>query len=308
MVIIRNSCHWQHDIALQGDKGMLVELKEVSKRLGKFKLEQISVELPKGYIMGLIGPNGAGKTSLLHLILGLYRPDGGEVLIDGMGYGDNEQAIHEMIGTVLQEELFDRALTLRQNAQEYGKYYRSYSSQVLEQYLERFGLDGAAKYRVLSKGQRLKFQFAFALAHDARLLVLDEPTGNFDPEFRGEFFEVLKEFIKDGERSVILSTHLTDDLDRLADYILYLESGKILFHGDIEALHDTYRLVTGELYKIKLLCREDIIHIEEGTYGYRALVRHRQRYLYDDSLTVSVPTIEELMYFMTKRGVRRKEI
>ena len=280
---------------------MLVEVKELSKRLGKFKLGQVSMELPKGYIMGLIGPNGAGKTSLLHLILGLYRPDGGEVLIDGMRYEDNEEAIREMTGTVLQEELFDRALTLRQNAEEYGKFYRTYSAQKLEQYLERFGLDGAAKYKTLSKGQRLKFQFAFALAHDAKLLILDEPTGNFDPEFREEFFEVLKEFIEDGERSVILSTHLTDDLDRLADYLLYLEDGKVLFHVDIETLHDTYRLITGELYKIKLLRREDMIHIEEGKYGYRVLVRHRQRNVYDESLTVTVPTIEELMYFMTKR-------
>jgi len=286
---------------MQGDKGMLVEVKEVSKRLGKFKLEQVSMALPKGFIMGLIGPNGAGKTSLLHLILGLYRPESGEVLVDGMRYEDNEEAIREMTGTVLQEELFDKALTLRQNAEEYGKFYRTYSVQKLERYLERFGLDGGAKYKTLSKGQQLKFQFAFALAHDTRLLILDEPTGNFDPEFREEFFEVLKEFIEDGEGSVILSTHLTDDLDRMADYILYLENGKVLFHGDIEQLRDTYRIITGELYKIKLLRREDMIHIEEGQYGYRVLMRHRQRYEYDESLTVTVPTIEELMYFMTKR-------
>lgn len=280
---------------------MLVEIKEVSKRLGKFKLEQITMSLPKGYIMGLIGPNGAGKTSLLHLILGLYQPDEGQVLVDGKSYEDNEEVIHEMIGTVLQEELFENGLTLCQNAEMYGKYYRNYSSQVLEQYLKRFELDGMVKYKSLSKGQRLKFQFAFALAHDAKLLILDEPTGNFDPEFREEFFAVLKEFINDGERSVILSTHLTEDLDRIADYILYLEKGETLYCGDIETLHDRYRLVTGELYKIKLLRREDMIHLEEGTYGYRVLVRHRQRYIYDESLTVSVPTIEELMYFMTKR-------
>lgn len=284
---------------------MMIELKDVSKRLGNFRLEHISMELPAGYIMGLIGPNGAGKTSLLHLILGLYQPDEGEVFIDGMCYQDNEKAIREMIGTVLLEDLFEESFTLRQNGAMFGKYYRNYDETVLEAYLSRFELDGNRKYRKLSKGEKLKFQFAFALAHDARLLVLDEPTGNFDPKFRKEFFEVLKEFIGDGTRSVILSTHLTEDLERRADYITYLEKGQTIFNGDIETMRESYRLLNGEEYKINLIRKEYVIHVEKGTYGTRALVRHRKKYPYDASLTVTVPTIEELMYFMTKRGQKR---
>ncbi len=281
---------------------MIIECKEVRKRLGKFQLEDVSVELPAGYICGLIGPNGSGKTSLIHLLLGLYRPDEGKILIDGKSYGENEAAIHEMIGTVLLEDLFDGVLTLRQNADTYGKYYTQYNREVLLGYLKRFGLEEHRKYRELSKGQQLKFQFAFALSHGAKLLILDEPTGNFDPDFREEFFKVLKEFIADGTGSVVLATHLTQDLDRMADYILYLEKGRPIFSGDIESLHDSYRLVTGEEYKIKLLRKEDIICMEKGTYGTRALIRHHRRNLYDDSLTVAVPSIEELMYFTTKRG------
>lgn len=284
---------------------MLVELKEVNKRLGNFTLEEISLELPEGYICGLIGPNGAGKTSLLHLILGLYRPDSGEIIVDGKTYSEAEEEILELIGTVLLDDLFEGALTLHQNAEDYGRFYRNYSSAVLEQYLNRFGLEGDRRYKELSKGEKLKFQFAFALSHEPKLLILDEPTGNFDPSFREEFFTVLKEFIADGQKSVILSTHLTEDLDRMADYILYLENGRPVFNGDIEELRDTYRLVVGEKYKIKLLRQEDVIHMEEGEFGTRALIRHRQRNLYDASLTVTIPTIEELMYFMTKRGKKR---
>lgn len=280
---------------------MLITLKGVSKQLGTFKLNDISLELPEGYICGLIGPNGAGKTTLLHLLLGLYRPNAGEILIDGMSYETQETEIHDMIGTVLLEELFDSALTLRQNGDEYGRYYLKYDVTVLEEYLHRFGLKPELLYKRLSKGEKLKFQFAFALAHDAKLLVLDEPTGNFDVSFREEFFKVLKEFIADGKRSVVLSTHLTEDLDQLADYICYLEKGNCIFAGDIEELHDTYRLVTGEEYKVKLLRKEDIIHMEKGKYGTRALVKYRPRCAYD-SLVVTTPTIEELMYFITKRG------
>lgn len=280
---------------------MILQMKNVTKRLGSFRIKNISFELPEGYIMGLIGPNGAGKTSLIHLILGLYRPMEGEILIDGMDYRSKEREIRELIGTVLLEEMFDRGLTLGQNADYYGEYYRAYDRQILENYLKRFGLVLERKYGKLSKGEELKFQLAFALSHGAKLLVLDEPTGNFDPEFRREFFEVLKEFIADGTRSVIISTHLTEDLDRMADYITYLEKGKCLIAADIEELRESYRLVTGETYKIKLIPQENIIHVEEGTYGTRALVRHRRRYNYDGALAVAVPTIEEFMYFMTKR-------
>ena len=284
------------------EEAMLIECREVNKHLGSFHLEQISFNLPKGYIMGLIGPNGAGKTSLIHLKLGLYQADEGEILIDGKSYDKNEQEIRDITGTVLLEDLFDNALTLYQNGMAYGSFYKNYSEEVLERYLNRFSLDGNRKFKELSKGEKLKFQFAFALSHDAKLLVLDEPTGNFDVAFREEFFKVLKEFIADGERSVVLSTHLTEDLDRIADYICYLEKGKLLFAGDIETLHDTYRLVTGEEYKVKLLRKEDIIHMEKGGYGTKALIKYRPRHQYDAALTVTVPTIEELMYFMTKKG------
>jgi len=282
---------------------MLIEIRGVNKKLGSFQMQDISLELPPGYVCGLIGPNGAGKTTLLHLILGLYKPNEGEVLIDGMSYEDREQDIHELIGTVLMEDLFVDSLTLHQNAEKYGRYYKNYSKDVFQQYLERFGLDGERTFKKLSKGEKLKFQFAFALSHDAKLLILDEPTGNFDVSFREEFFKVIKEFIADGERSVLLATHLTEDLDRMADYICYLEKGKEIFVGDIETLHKTYRIVTGETYKVKLLRKEDIIHMEVGQYGTRALVKYRSTCHYD-SLTVTVPTIEELMYFKTKRGTK----
>ncbi len=280
---------------------MLLEIKDVCKRLGNFKLKNISLQLPEGYILGLIGPNGAGKTSLIHLILGLYEPNEGEILIDGLNYSDNEIEIREKLGTVLLEDLFINGLSLLENGRCFGEYYKSYSEKTLLSYLDRFHLDAGKKFKQLSKGEKLKFQFAFALSHDARLLILDEPTGNFDPSFRAEFFEILKEFIADGTRSIILSTHLTEDLDRVADYICYLEKGETIFTGDIESLRDKYRLVTGEEYKIKLLRKEDIIYLEKGQVTNRALVINRPSRLYD-ALKVTVPTIEELMYFMTKRG------
>lgn len=278
----------------------MVKLELVSKKLGNFSLQDINVELPVGYICGLIGPNGSGKTTLLHLIMGLYQQDTGEIYVMGQQFPQEEAAIHNEMGVVLQERLFDDYLTLQENASYYGRYYSHYEEDYFLQLLERFELQPHQKYSGLSKGEELKFQYAFALAHHPRLLILDEPTGNFDPEFREEFLASLKEFIADGERSVILATHITEDLDRMADYIIYLEKGKVLFAKDIEELRESYRLLQGEAYKIKLLPQENIIYMETGEFGARALIEHRRRFVYDKCLTVSYPTIEELMYFMTK--------
>lgn len=280
----------------------LLQAENLCKKMGSFRLNNISFEIPAGYLCGLIGENGAGKTTLLHLILGLYHADGGSLLIDGMDYADKEKQIHDLIGTVLVEDLMNPSMTLMENADSYGKYYSGYRRECMEKYLSLFHLEKERKFGRLSKGEKLKCQFAFALSHDARLLILDEPTGNFDPDFRKQFFQIIKEFIADGTRSVILASHITEDLDHMADYIIYLEEGNLIFTGDIEQLHQCYRMVSGEKYKIALLPPERIIHLEDGAYGTRALIAHSRLNRYDKSLTVRNPTIEELMYFYTKRS------
>lgn len=279
----------------------LLQAENLSKKIGNFRLNNISFEIPAGYLCGLIGENGAGKTTLLHLILGLYHADGGSLLIDGMDYADKEKQIHDLIGTVLVEDLMNPSMTLMENADSYGKYYSGYHRECMEKYLSLFHLEKERKFGRLSKGEKLKCQFAFALSHDARLLILDEPTGNFDPDFRKQFFQIIKEVIADGTRSVILATHITENLDHMADYLIYLEEGNLIFTGDIEQLHQCYRMVSGEKYKIDLLPPERIIHLEDGSYGTRALIAHSRLNRYDKSLTVWNPTLEELMYFYTKR-------
>ena len=278
----------------------MLQISNLSKSLGKFTLKDISLELPDGYIMGLIGPNGSGKTTLLHLILGLYHPNTGTVLIDGLDYENHEQAIKERLGCVLQESLFNDSMSLLENAEHYGKYYKQYDREILREYLERFKLEPSKLHNKLSKGEELKFQFAFALSHQPKLLILDEPTANFDPEFREEFLSILKDYIADGTKSIILATHLTEDLDQFADYIAYLNHGNLVMYADIETMRDSYRLVSGEAYKIKLIAKDKIIHMEEGSYTSKALVKHKKRTQYDASLDISIPSLAEIMYFTSK--------
>lgn len=279
----------------------MVLFEAVSKKLGTFELKDISFELPKGYILGIIGENGAGKTSLLNLLLGLYKKNGGEISILGMGYENEEKEIKNEIGFVLVEDLFNGELSLIQNGDVYGKYYEKYDRNTFLQYCQEFELDSRKKLKVLSKGEKLKFQFAFALAHDPKLLVLDEPTANFDPKFQKKFREIITKFVSDGEHSVILATHLTMDLDQIADYILFMKKGNVLFYLDKERLNEKYRLVCGEDYKINLLKKEKIVYKEKGQYSSKALIRHHRWNSYD-GLEVRIPTIEEIMYYIVKGG------
>lgn len=280
----------------------MIKLDKIRKLIGTFVLRNITLEIPEGYIIGLIGANGCGKTSLLHVLMGLYKEDSGEMEIMGMKYPEDEAKLHDQIGVVLQERLYEDYMTLQECAGYFGRFYSNYDETYFLETLKKYGLDPKKKYKGLSKGEELKFQFAVALAHHPKLLLLDEPTGNFDPEFRDEFLKSLKDFIADGEHTVILATHLTDDLDKMADYIVYMEEGSVLAAMDIEELRSKYRIVAGEDYRMKLFPGQKIIHMEKGEFATKALLRHRQIDEYDASYTVSIPTIEEFMYFVTKRA------
>ena len=278
----------------------MLKVEDVSKKLNKFQLQNISFELPKGYIMGLIGPNGAGKTTLLYMILGLYKPDEGKIEIDGNDILNHEVAAKNDMGYVLAEELFCQDITLIENADMYGKYYKEYDRELFLHYCQRFHLKKDQKLKKHSKGEKLKFQFAFALAHKPKLLILDEPTSNFDPEFQKDFIKIITEFVSDGEHSVVLATHLTWELDRIADYVTFLNHGNMVFSKDRQSLEDSFRLVCGEEYKINLLPEEKIIYKEKGSYFTKALVKHSKRVKYDEELEVNIPTLEDMMYFIVK--------
>lgn len=280
----------------------MIKVENVTKRFENFgfTLNDINFAIPKGYICGLIGENGAGKTTLINMLLGLYHPNKGEIYINGYNVILDEIKAKDQMGYVLAEELFDPYLTLISNANAYGKYYSKYDSKLFIEYCNRFELNPKSKLNTLSKGQKLKFQFAFALSHHPMLLVLDEPTANFDPKFRKEFFSILTDFISDGEHSVILATHLTSDLEIIGDYITFIHKGKLVFSEDREKLLESYRLLQGEAYKVNVLNKDRIIHVEKKDKRMSALVKHGKFEEYDKELDVSIPTIEDIMYYYVK--------
>lgn len=275
----------------------MIDCNNVSKLFTSFSLKNITFNLPAGYICGLIGENGSGKTTLINLLSGLYSYDG-KIRISGRDYCNHEYDIKQDIGVVVHGDIFEAKESLISNANYFGRFYKKYSKNLLENYLERFNLNDKMKYKELSKGEKLKFALAFALAHEPRLLLLDEPGANFDIEFRKEFNSLLREFIIDGTRSVILSTHIISDVETFADYILFLKNGEQILFGDVETIREKYRMVSGEKYKIKLL-KDRIIYLEEGRISCNALVKHDKQG-YDKELKVWEPGIDELMYYIGK--------
>ena len=267
----------------------MISVSHLHKKLSGFSLNDISFTLPDGYIMGLIGENGAGKTTLLRILAGLYTPDSGDISI---------QCQTSDLGLVFHEQSFHNLLSLEENGRRYGVYYPNYEQDLLLEYLNRFQLNRKTKYKKLSKGEKLKFSLAFAMAHRPKLLLLDEPGANFDREFQVEFHKLLREFTANGENSVILSSHMTSDLEQYADYLLFLRKGSMCLYGDIESVRNEYRMVAGDAYLIKNL-GDKIIHMEESELGCKALVFNK-RYGFNQKLKVWEPSIEELMYHFIK--------
>ena len=276
----------------------MITFSGVCKKLDKFLLNEVSFELHEGCICGLVGRNGAGKTTILNLILGLLRPDAGECTIDGMKYEDNEKKIRELIGCVLVDELFIPQLSPEDNGDHFGSFYEAYDPEAYRKYLEMFQIAGKKHFKELSKGQKLKCQFAFALSVKPKYLILDEPTANFDPEFREDFWQLIRDFILDGEHAVLLATHLTDDLDRMADELIFLDEGQTVYTGDMEEFREHYRILSGEKYRIKNLRKEYVLGMEEGKYSTKALVLNKRGL--PEELASARPTIEEFMYLYTK--------
>lgn len=276
--------------------------KTFSNKNNTFRLDDISFTLPKGYICGLVGENGAGKSSLIKCLAGLYYPDSGSIYAGGMPFYENEAKIKDMTGLVLDTGFYNQNLSLQKIGMLYGGLYSNFSMDKYIGYLVRFNLDPQKKFKHLSKGMKTKTQIAFALSHNARLFLFDEPEAGLDQDSREELLKICTSLVSDGERSVLISSHITEDIDRIADYIGYIQNGRLLFFLPKENLCDQFSIVKGESYKLKLIPKEKIVYMEEGKYSTSAMVAGGKKYLSDKTLEVYKPGIGEFMYYFVKGG------
>ena len=289
-------------LLVEGMDRRMIEVENLTKELGTFSLKGITFSLPRGYICGLLGENGAGKSTLIKTMAGIYRMDDGSCRIDGQDIDKQEAGAKDCLGIVLDEPLFENRLTPMKISRLYGLAYSKFEPQTYLDYLHRFGINPNQKVGRMSKGMRIKLQLAFALSHQARVFLMDEPTGSMDKEFRSEFWEICAKLIEDEDKSILISSHLTGDLDRKADYIAYMQDGELLFFKTIEELRDTFTLVKAENYKLKLIPADRVVYYEAGEYGGTALVTKEDRLKKEKGYELMKPDLRQLMYFLSKGG------
>lgn len=281
-----------------------IELKHLNKRLGQFKLDDITLEIPTGYITGFIGENGAGKTTLIQHLVGLKKQESGTIKILGSENIEKEREdLLNRIGIAFSEDNFPRKETPKTLEKTLNDFYQNWDTQLFNQYLEQFKIDADYKIEYFSSGQKVKLSLAIALSHHAELLILDEPTSNLDPTFRIELLELLQELMIDENLTILFSTHITSDLEHIADYIVMIDEGKILFNMEREQLTETYKKVKGPIEILDDEIEELLIGIKQSSLGFQAMTKDDKplKELFGDKVITEPITIDEVMYYISKQ-------
>lgn len=281
-----------------------LELKNVSKSFQGFELDNISLSLPKGFIMGLVGPNGAGKTTTIQLILNMLEKDNGEILIFGKDNVICEKNIKQEIGIVFDSMFYVDSWSVKDTEKAISIFYDGWQHDVFTNMLKRFNLPPNKKVGELSRGMQMKLMLACAFSHNAKLLILDEPTSGLDPVTRDEFLEILQEYINDGERSVLFSTHITSDLEQVADYITFINQGNMIFTGSMEDLLDSYRLVKGTPQDLTSEIERNIVGLRKTDMGFEGLVATKDTDQCRHCI-LDTPTIDDIVICISKGGTKK---
>jgi len=281
----------------------ILEIKGLRKSFKDFSLKGIDITLERGYIMGFIGPNGAGKTTTIKLIMNLMKKDGGVIKVFGLDNVKHELDIKQKIGFVYDENNYYEELTISEMKRIVASFYKTWDDNAFNKYIGEFKLPLNKRIKNLSKGMKMKFSLAVALSHDADLLIMDEPTSGLDPLVRRELLEILSQIIQDENKAVFFSTHITSDLEKIADYVTLINDGEIILSLEKDELMNTYGLVRGGKELLNDVNSKDFIDIRENQFGFEALVKDKNqaRKAYKDKIIIEKPSLEDIMLYYTRR-------
>ena len=274
-----------------------LEINGLCKHYDGFALQDVSFTLPRGVVMGFIGENGAGKTTTIKAVLNLIRRDAGAIKVLGLDNIAQERAVKERIGVVLEDGCFLNTLTARHVDVLMGKAYQSWQSEQFFRFMERFGIDRNKKIKEYSKGMRMKVSIAAALSHGAELLIMDEPTSGLDPVVRDEVLDLFYDFMQEDSHASLLSSHITSDLDKIADHITFIHQGRVLLSEPRDELLDTFGVLRCTAEQLSALEPSAVRAKRIGAFGCEALVR---RGSVPANWPVEAANIEQIMLFLTR--------
>ena len=276
-----------------------IEIRQLRKSYPGFDLGPLDLSLPQGCIMGLIGENGAGKTTTIRLILDMLQRDGGSIRLLGRGDGEDVMLTREETGVVLDEVGFPECFNTREVNNVMRLTYKNWDEAAYSDYLRRFDLPEGKSFKDFSRGMKMKLGIAAALSHRPKLLILDEPTSGLDPVVRDEVVELFSEFTRDESHSILISSHIVSDLEKLCDYIAFLHKGKLLLCEEKDLLLSEYCIVRCAAADLNALPGEAVKGRKENPYGVSAIVR---RDAVPAGMNTSPISIEELFVFMVKEA------
>ena len=281
----------------------ILEVNKLKKNFKNFTLNDVSFKLEYGYIMGFIGPNGAGKSTTIKLIMNLLKKDEGDIKIFGMDNIKDEKKVKNRIGFVYDENYYYETLTINQMKNIVSSFYKNWDENQFKHYLKEFDLNPKSKIKTLSKGMKMKFSLAIALSHNADLILMDEPTSGLDPVFRRDILDILYNIIQNEKRSVFFSTHITTDLEKIADYITFINKGNIVFSKSKDEVMENYVLIKGGTDLLDKDIRKEFIGIRETSVGFEALTNNveKMKQKFGDSILVEKASLEDIMVYTVRR-------
>ncbi len=279
----------------------ILEIKNLCKRYADFELKNVTFSLPKGMIMGFIGENGAGKTTTIKSILNIINSYNGEIKIFGLDNRKNDKEIKENIGVVLDDMFFPEILTPNDINKTMQGIYQNWDTKLFYDYLKEFALLPNKQIKTFSKGMRKKLEIATSLSHHPKLLILDEPTSGLDPVARAEVIEIFQNFITHDDCSILLSSHITTDLEHIADYITFINNGEIVLSKTTNELMEQYGIAKCGAKDFQKIAKTDYIKYKKTKYEYEILVSNKKDFQNKYNISViDKLTLDDLMVLMIK--------
>jgi len=281
----------------------VIEIKELKKRYPEFNLNINELKIPSGVVIGLIGENGAGKTTLIKLILNIINKDSGKIKIFNKDSKEQELEIKEDIGVVLDNTFFPEILNSKNINSIMKDIYKNWDSKLFYKYLNDFGIKDNQILKTMSKGMKKKVEIAAALSHHPKLLILDEATSGLDPIVRNEVLDLFLDFIKDEDHTIILSTHITSDLEHIADYIIFINNGETVLEKQKDEIIDNYGILKCDIDEFNKIDEKDIISFRKNKYNYEILIDNKEKCQNKyKGFIIDKITLEDLMLLIIKGG------
>jgi len=283
-----------------------LEVQGLRKSYGDFKLDDVSFALPAGYIMGFVGQNGAGKTTTIRCILNMAAREAGEIKIFGLDNIRDELAVKQELAAVFDEIFFIDVWRVREVERAISGFYGRWDSGLYNAYLKKFELSPTKQVKELSRGMKMKLMLAVAMSHGAKLLILDEPTSGLDPVARDELLDILREYIADGEKSVFFSTHITSDLERIADFITLIEHGKIFYTGTKDGLLEHFVIIKGGKADLTDDLKKKTIGLSITASGFNGMIYAADAKGLPAGIVAEPPAIDEILVHISKGGIHHE--